>query len=784
MKVIFLIIACCINLHFTAAGQKRHTVSGQVLHQQNLPLPGATLQILNSNQLGTADQNGNFSFHNIPEGKYTLKISALGYAVTNVAFEVPLANPLNITLLAHSRKLDEVIVSAQKREENVQDLPFGISAFSAAQVQSFGMQNIKDLKTLVPNLNAGNPGDGRNVVSVRGITTTAYDPAIATYIDGVNQFGLDTYLSQLLDVERIEVLRGPQGTLYGRNAMGGVINIITKQPGNQTKGFFNVDMANYGEQRYTLGIRTPLIADQLYFGASGSYSNLNGYYQNAFNNTAFDKQRSLMGNYFLKYLVNPDLSIVLNIKHNANRNHGAFPLVNSIADALEKPFELNQNAIGQMSDNLLNASLSLNYTGSKFNLSSQTAYQYNYRYYKTPVDGDFSPLDGFSILNNYGKEWNKVQVFTQEFKVSSPAANDASFNWTTGVYGYYQYNPVKQGTHGGSDAGLMGSDFTNFTSINTSTGKSMGIAVYGQATYAVTHALDASIGLRYDYEHKRISGFSEFFMDGDAPVIAPGDKSNTANFHALSPKLNLAYKLNVTQLLYSSYSKGFRAGGINQTTDQDVRFVSYKPEYSNNYEIGSKNTFLNNRVRFNLAAFYTRVSDAQIPTLLLPQAITVTQNAGKLNSKGLEAELSATPFKGLQVEASWGYTAAKYTDLKLVADDKLVSFDGNKQIFTPSNTAMTAIQYSYELGGLQQFNLVARAEWQYAGKQYFDLKNLHAQKAYHLLNARIGITGKRIDLFFWAKNLGNETYVDYAYDFGAAHLGNPRTYGASLGVHF
>ena len=566
--------------------------------------------------------------------------------------------------------------------------------------------------------------------------------------------------------------------------MGGVINIITRQPANQTSGFAGIDMGSYGDQRYTLSIRTPLIKDRLYFGAAGMYNSLNGYYENAVDNTDFDKQRSLMGNYFLKYLASNELSLVLNVKHNANRNNGAFPLTSSISDAFENPFNVSQDATGQMSDNLFNAALSVNYTGSNINFSSQTAYQSNYRYYKTPVDGDFSPLDGFSIINNYGRDWNKVQVLTQEFKIASPAATDSKLSWTTGIYGFYQYSPVKQGTHVGADGELMGAGMSNFTSINTNTGKSMGLAAYGQATYALTQAFKASLGLRYDYEHKKLKGFSEFFTDGEAPAVILQDEASTASYHALSPTINLAWQLSEDNNLYSSYSRGFRAGGINQTTDESLRFVSYKPEYSSNFEIGSKNTFLNDRLRLNLAAFYMRLTDAQVPTLRLPEAITLTQNAGKLNSKGIEAELSANPIKGLGLDASLGYTNAKYSALKLPDNGQVLDLDGNRQVFTPDLTAMFALQYSYELIDFHKLTLTGRAEWQHAGSQYFDLKNLQQQEAYSLLNARVGLSNKTFELFFWAKNLDNKTYVDYAYDFGAAHLGHPRTFGLSLGLHF
>lgn len=784
MKTIILIIAFCTGIQFMAAGQNNHPISGQVLDTRNLPVTGATLQILNTNRISIADENGTFEFNDLPEGKFILKITAIGYATINRPFSLPSNETLSIRLTSNHLKLDEVTVTAQKREENIQNLPLSISAFTAAQVQARGMTNIKDIKNIVPNLSAGNPGDGRNVVSIRGIANTSYDPSIATYIDGVNQFGLDTYISQLLDVERIEVLRGPQGTLYGRNAMGGVINIITRQPTNQGRGFAGIDLGSYGEQRYTLAIRTPLIKDRLFFGAAGMYNKLNGYYENTLDNTDFDQQKGLMGNYFLKYLASNELSVVLNVKHNANRNNGAFPLTGTIAGAFENPFKVSQDATGQMSDNLFNAALSINRTGRRINFSSQTAYQSNYRYYKSPVDGDFSPLDGFSIVNNYGRDWNKVQVFTQEFKIASPAAANSKLSWTTGVYGFYQYSPVKQGTHAGADGELMGAGMSNFTSINTSTGKSMGLAAYGQATYAFTPAFKAALGLRYDYEHKKLKGFSEFFMDGQPPAVMLPDEASRANYHALSPTINLAWQVSADNNLYSSYSSGFRAGGINQTTDESLRFVSYKPEYSSNFEIGSKNTFLDDRLRLNLAAFYTLLRDAQVPTLRLPEAITVTQNAGKLNSKGIEAELSANPIKGLGLDASLGYTDAKYSTLKLADNGQVLDLAGNRQVFTPDLTAMLALQYSYEIIEVQKLTLTGRAEWQHAGSQYFDLKNQQQQEAYSLLNARIGLSSKTFDLFFWAKNLDNKTYVDYAYDFGAAHLGSPRTFGLSLGMHF
>ena len=143
-------------------------------------------------------------------------------------------------------------------------MPLAISALTSKQVDEYRLWNTNGLTAIIPNTYSDNPGDGRNVTSVRGIVTASYDPAVATYIDGVNQFSLDTYLPTLTDIERIEILRGPQGTLYGRNAMGGVVNIITKQPTNQPQVFAEVNNGNHHLQRYNAGFRVPLIKNHLF----------------------------------------------------------------------------------------------------------------------------------------------------------------------------------------------------------------------------------------------------------------------------------------------------------------------------------------------------------------------------------------------------------------------------------------------------------------------------------------------------------------------------------------
>ena len=786
MKTGILFFISTLFLSILAA-QPVSPLSGKITDPQSGPIPGATVRILNTNSATVTDAEGSFTLSNIFAGNYTLEVSAIGYASRVQKISVTAnATSLNITLQTAPSTLEEVVVSAQKSEELLQETPVSVSALKARQVEEYRLWNSKDVTAIVPNMYSADPGDRRNVTALRGIATTSYDPAVATYIDGVSQFTLDSYIAQLFDVERIEVLRGPQGTLYGRNAMAGVVNIITRQPGNKTTGFAEISNGNYGLQRYAAGLRSPLLKNKLYVGVAALYDRSNGFYQNEFNNTKFDRQHSVTGNYYLKYLPTDKWAITLNAKHNNNRNNGTFPLVFGVEEALNNPYKLNQDATTQLIDNIFNASLSASHNGRYFNFVSQTAYQSNHRYYDQPIDGDFSPIDGITLINNYGKEWNRVKVFTQEFKISSPASA-GKFKWTAGTFYFHQHNPVKQATHFGEDAELMGSPEKNYSLISSTKANSHGIAVFAQGTYAITEKFGLTAGLRYDNETRNQSILGEYQQDTD-PVPAflfQPDTSASRQFDAISPKLSAAYQLAAGNLLFAGYSRGFRAGGLTPLSSDPSQpaLFPYDPEYSSNFEIGSKNSLLDNRLMVNVTAFYTTLSNAQVPTLVLPDAITITRNAGSLTSKGIELETRGL-FHGVQLDYNLGLTDATFNDLKLSQNGTAVDLEGKKQIFTPSVTSMLAVQYGLALSKVRPVSLSARGEWRYLGEQYFDLANTISQPAYSLLNARIAFNLPKFSVSLWGRNLTGKKYISYAYDFGAVHLGDPKSYGVTATVKF
>lgn len=782
------IFCAIVTLLFVFNATAQTTIIGKITDRQSNAIANVSVHLLNTSVTTISDKAGEYKIAGLTNGRYTIQLSAVGYATTAGSIDVKTNGnePFNFQLQNALVQLEAVTVTAQKKEELLQNIPVSITALSSKQVEDFRLWNSKDLTAIVPNLYSGNSGDERNVTSIRGITTTSYDPAVATYIDGVNQFSLDTYIPQLSDIERIEVLRGPQGTLYGRNAMGGVINIITKQPTNATTGFAEVNIGNYNLQKYSAGIRTAIVKDKLFFGASGVFNKRDGYYHNQFNNTSFDKQQGVSGNYYLKYLPGQKWAITLNVKHQNNRNNGAFPLVGSAKKAFKNPFELSQDATAKMIDNTLNASLSINHSGNSVDFLSQLTFQKNYRYYDAPLDGDFSQKDIVTVNNNYGNKWNNVKVITHEFKFSSAANRPSLLSWTAGTYFFHQNNPSKQATHFGKDAGLYGIPDTDFSTINTTTGSNTGFALYGQANYLLTKKLTLIAGLRYDYEYKKLAVEGEYQKDGQDAMVTTPDTIGKAHFGAVSPKLGLSYKVADNSNLYGSYSRGYRTGGLTQLSSDPSQppLYPYKPEYSNNIEVGIKNTFLQNRLSVNVTAFYTYVNNAQVPTLILPDAITVTRNTGELKSKGAEMELLFKPVKGLQIDYNFGYTNAKYNSLKISSNGQSEDLAGKKQIFTPAVTSMLAVQYSYSISELHQVKLIARGEWIYLGQQYFDLANSIGQSSYSMLNTRAGISGKHVELFFWARNLTNKKYIEYAYDFGAVHLGNPVTYGVTVKTMF
>jgi iron complex outermembrane receptor protein len=780
MKTFLSFVVLLCTSVFSSA-QHTTLLTGSVRDAAGKAVTSATITVVHTGQQMVTNQQGSFSIPGFGKEDLVVSITADGFSSRLDTFRVGQTREWIIILAPSWRELDQVVVSAEKKEASSIQIPGAITSFNTRQIKEMRLWNLSGLSGMVPNLYSAHSGDQRNVTSIRGLATTSYEQAVTTYIDGVSQFNLDTYMPQLFDVERVEVLRGPKGTLYGRNALGGVINVITRKPTNRFKGSVEASTGNFGLKRVGAAVRFPIWKDRLYIGSSALYEENGGYFTNIFIGAKYDRQRQIYGNHYVKYYGGERFIATLNVKHQFNRNGGPFPLAPNLAAAFAEPFKLNQNSTTMMQDDNVNASLSLQYLTSKgLRISGQTAWQQNYRFYRTPVDADFSPLDAISIVNNYGRAFNNVQVVTQEFRVQS--AKDSKVDWTAGAYMFYQDNPVKQGTRFGNQAELLGIPDKNFTLVSTNIGRNNGTALFAQASWPITKNVQLITGLRFDAEKRsmRISGVYQ--KDPGIEFPTQRDSAASARFEAVSPKLGLHWKPSDVQSLYLMYSKGFRAGGLTALgSDPSQRpLAGYSPEHSHNIELGWKVQTAENTIRLQTAAFYSFVRRAQVPTLILPDAVTIIRNAGKMDSKGMEVSMEANVLEGLELIYQGGLTDARFTELSLPENDKMKSFDGNSQIFTPSYTSAMISQYSISLSEKNPRRLILRMEWQTFGKQYFDLKNQIRQDPYGLLNSRVALQFEKIELSVWGRNLTNKVYTAYGYDFGGVYLGNPRLLGATV----
>jgi len=758
------------------------TIRGTIINQDKHPVPKATLHILNTDIYSSSDNSGNFEIHQ-PGKNIELEITSAGYAPVLMKLDTVPGNGLKIILPYIHKELGQVVVSAEKSEGEISEKPLSVTVIDREKINAQQIWDQNELSAMAPNLYLANSGDDRNVASIRGIGTTSYDPAVATYIDGVNQFSLDAYIAPLWNVERIEVLSGPQGTLYGRNALAGVISITTRQPANAWQSNITLTGGNYHRFHLQAATQGAIIKNRIFAGAAFLGHLSDGFYSNDFNNKNFDEVKRFGGNYFIKYLSKKQLSITLNFKHLFTKNNGAFPLVQGAAQALESPFHLSQNAVAAMHDITQNLSLVINKTLGRINLISQSAYQQNYRYYDAPLDGDFSPADMVTIINNYGKRWNNVKVFTQELRATGKSKNKKT-EWTAGGFFFYQDNPVKQMTHFGEDAALIGAPDINFGTLASTKNYGHGIAFFGQFNYNITKLISAFAGVRYDNEHKFARVKGEYFKDGNSDPLfeTRSDTSASASFEAWSPKLGITISPNTHHNGYLTYSRGFRSGGLTGLSSDPSTppLYAYKPEYSNNVEMGWK--YHANRINIHAAVYYTFLQDAQVPTLILPDAITVTRNTGKLEAKGFELELKTIPVKNLQLNGSLGYAHSQFKTLKYSSNGQNINLAGKRQVFSPDWTGFLGALYSIPLAKQVEMNLGLQLK--YTGRQYFDFTNTISQSDYSLLNAQVAFSYKNIGIRFWAKNIAQKRYIAYAYDFGAVHLGDPRTYGLSLSARF
>src|SRR5690606_10967889 len=238
-------------------------------------------------------------------------------------------------------------------------------------------------------------------------------------------------------------------------------------------------------------------------------------------------------------------------------------------------------------------------------------------------------------------------------------------------------------------------------------------------------------GLRYDYEHKKLRIEELSVPDGGEAEVTQAEDEASADYSNFSPKVALGYSFSKPHHMYAMYNRGFRAGGISPwSSDRERVLAPYKSEYSDNFDIGSKNMFMDKKLKLNVTVFFTQMKNGQIPVLVMPEALTLIRNSARLTSKGAELELSASPFKGLEVDGSLGYTDAEYKGLIMADEGVNKDYSGNRPVFTPRTTGFLSLRYTHYLSSRVDSRLVRGISYKNIGTQYFDMANTISQEAY------------------------------------------------------
>ena len=681
-----------------------------------------------------------------------------------------------------SYQTESVIVTAQKREEDVQDVPDSITVLGEIDISDAGITDMATLSTQVPNFEFYSFGSRWHCQTyIRGIKTlNNTEPSTGLYVDGVNYSKSYLFDFPLFDVERIEVLRGPQGTLYGRNTMAGVINIHTRTPDNDIRAQISGTYASYDERRMQGHVQTPILKDKLFLGLSGLISSSDGYMGNDIDGVGEDgrHQDGQAGRIKLRYLPAPawDITLGLDVQHH---DDGAFPFRRTrrnsfvkagILDA-DNPYHYSHDFDGTSENDFWGTTLNTSVDTKIGKATSITGYRdFNNEDF---IDSDFSPLDATRM-----KYVMEERTFSQELRIASPDDKTGA-QWLAGIY-YFHINSDKERAnyYQSAMAASPSNPFAPGTGarMTRSKGTNFGEAIFGQITWPVFNTLDVTTGLRYEVEDAQMDATVFHTPDGGATTAAQ-QPYQESRFTALLPKLSVGWHFMDDKMLYTTVSRAHRSGGFN---DPNVGAAPYDEEYSWVYEAGIKSEFFQNRLTVNLCGFYTDIEDEQI-TRFDEYNQSYLENAGESHRLGMEFEAGWFISKDLELFASFTWIEAeydKYTD-PVTGED----FEGNTTFGVPDYTYTLGFQYRRPMWG--EWNGFCRAELTGTGHRYFDDANTVKDPGYELVNLKLGLEGTHWDGYVWANNLFDRHYCIFEnVDRGITEDGEPLTIGITLSYRF
>lgn len=658
--------------------------------------------------------------------------------------------------------LDTLVISAFKHQNSTLEQPMAATVITSRHMNKQQLNEMKDFTGIIPNFIIIDR-DTRltSSVFIRGVGALINTPGVAMYVDGIPHFEKSSFDINLLDIDKIEFLRGPQGTLYGRNAMGGTILVNTRSPFRHQGTRFQLRYGSYNETSVSLS-HLGKASNKLAYGVAGSYNYYGGHITNAHTAKKANELKSASINTRLEWRPSSKMNIRL-INNFEHTNQGAF----SYGDVNPKTFLVDSVSTNHPSfykRKLYDGGLQINYYNEYIAVRSQTSMQRLNDHYE--VDQDGSPKDLY-----YAIQSENQQLLSEEIIVKG--LNDEFFGWNVGVFAF-NHNINRT-----TDV------FMNFRNPKYSLEKryndySRGVALFHQSTLNITPKFRLEGGIRYDYEkansvhkeHKITNGSSELVNDFDSPLT----------FSQWTPKASAQYFFTSRSQLYFTVAKGYKTGGFNTVFDTPEQ-RTFQPEYSWNYELGAKAWLIPEKLFAELALFYINTHNQQVKQHLNQQGIKIF-NAGSSVSKGLEATVNATPFKNFKINAAYGLTHATFTDYKYSNE---VDYSGNFLPFVPRNTVSVSTEYIVETNNYFSDEISFNAGYTGIGDMFWHENNTAKQSFYGLLNTRLTVRNGNTSFSIFGKNITNTQYLGYFYEVSGKKRGKPGkplSVGVSLSLNF
>lgn len=781
-------IILSVFLLITSLAFSQISVNGNVTDNAGEPLPGVNILEKGTTNGVISDFNGNFRI-NVATNDVILEFSYLGFETQNIP--VNGNSRINVELKESVEALGEVTVQgftgiigkSRKRTESIQTTPESVTALNSEGIESAGVSDVSSFATLVPNLKFNSAqAVGLNFITVRGIPQVrGGDAPLAFVIDGVTIPDPSLLSQELYDLALVEVVKGPQGALYGKNAIGGAINIYTKEPTNKMSNRVKLGVGNGGNYQAQFVSSGAIKEDKVFYRFSTQYKSFDGLLTNEFLNQKVDFSEDFNIRGQIKARLTNDFTISGTFQHFNIDGGATYYSVNPIGTDGEftggvldpNPKEGNNvivaDVLGRsdMKNNYGNIKMDYNLKGA--NLQSITSFNKVDR--STIGDLDFLELDGLTQA-----EVIETKTFNQELRLSNTNTN-TKFDWSLG--GFYQN--IKKDVY---QNGTTGVDFGGPDAYDTAdyVNETKTIALFGFGDYKITEKFTVSAGFRYDIDK---------FSQVDDLFVTSSERDN----NEFQPKVSLSYQASKKALLYANYGRGYRNGGYNADLT-DLFNREFKDETSDNYEFGFKTTTWDDRLIFNGSVFSSKLTNQQQYILDLNTFIAGVYNYNETKIFGFELETRARLTNYLDIFASFGSADAEIVEGGTTGGTDGTTTDnsnynGNKTPFVPVSTFGVGLESSFNLTENLKFDGFLNLDT--TGKTYYHESNLakHTTAAYSLLDARIGLSYKNWKLDIWGKNLTDKQYYQefspgefVGSPDDVAWRGRPLSVGTAISLRF